>query len=398
MRSAQFEEVGSQFLGFPVKDVREEIQTTIDLLASHDGNAGQSMGRTAVLLPYNVVAHGIWIAAQLLQADGQVVMRYSAKASELAEICQGVFLEVCPERVAVDMGRTGPEFVQTCLGDDETTCLVVYGSEDLGGELLGKAVGSRKRVVFEGPGNDPMLVLPGADLDQTMQVLRDSKFYRSGQRCVATERVLVHDSQYDEFLERGREIVADLEVGDPTDPQVEVGPIRSRKALEVMERQLREAMTRGARMLGDARVADGFVFPTLVADADTAWSVWKDESFGPLIAAKSYSTVSEAIGLALDDRCGLHCIVCGPEERARITGAFLAGSSYAMPSVSHVKQKFGSVSLNRPALSQVADHLAPFGGFGESGWIWTGTELQRGPKLILREAQLGAWSVRTGEE
>src|SRR3712207_4103937 len=123
------------------------------------------------------------------------------------------------------------------------------GSTEIGKLLMGQCAGQVKKVSLELGGNAPFIVFDDADLDAAVEGAITCKFRNSGQTCISANRILVQDGIYDEFLSRVTERVTQLRVADGFDPDVNVGPLIDRQALEKVERHVADAQERGAELV-----------------------------------------------------------------------------------------------------------------------------------------------------
>jgi acyl-CoA reductase-like NAD-dependent aldehyde dehydrogenase len=170
-------------------------------------------------------------------------------------------------------------------------------------------------------GKDAAYVASDANLQQAIDGIVDGACYNAGQSCCAVERVYVHRSIYHDFLDGCRTLMEQYVLDDPLHESTTMGPLASRTALEVMDRQIADAQCRGARLLaGGARVgprSSNFSAPTLLADVPNDAEAMQDETFGPLLPALAVSSDSEAIERINDSRFGLTSSVwTGDRHRA----------------------------------------------------------------------------------
>jgi aldehyde dehydrogenase (NAD+) len=165
------------------------------------------------------------------------------------------------------------------------------------------------------------VVLPSADLARGVgpSMLRFCR--NAGQGCGATTRILVHRSQYDEFVDAAVAFLRErVPVGDPRNEETEVGPLISAEHRDRVEGYLRRAVDRGATLLtggGRPDLPGFYLEPALVADVDAADEICQDELFAPVATVMAYDTVDEAVALANDSRYGLNALVWGDPEEAR---------------------------------------------------------------------------------
>jgi vanillin dehydrogenase len=179
------------------------------------------------------------------------------------------------------------------------------GSEAVGrkiGETAGRCL---KKAILELGGNSALIVLQDADLELALNAAVFSRFTHQGQICMSANRILVHRSLYDQFLEKYVKRVAGLKVGDPRDPKTDIGPLMNKAQADTLEKQIQKGVSEGARAVLRGK-ADGNVFsPTVFADVKNNMSIAQDEMFGPAVCVIPFDTQEEAVRIANDSNFGL---------------------------------------------------------------------------------------------
>jgi acyl-CoA reductase-like NAD-dependent aldehyde dehydrogenase len=181
------------------------------------------------------------------------------------------------------------------------------------GEAIVRAAGL-KRTLMELSGNAPQIVLDDADLEAAANLATFGATYVAGQCCVATERVLVHESVHDELVERLLKEVDQVVLGDPLDEKTTMGPLNNVPVAEKMDRHLEDARERGIEILAGGERAEGFptdlYYELTVADGvGTEALLFRDESFGPVLPITTFADDEEALRLANDSHLGLQASV-----------------------------------------------------------------------------------------
>lgn len=375
-------------LGFPLRDVEEEYERTVAALARLVELGQDLIGRrpiagpgqqVALLLPFNMGPFALFVIGAIIAAGNRVKVRLSTRAPKLTDVlAQTLRRADLPWHVTLS-SQGGQEFVQEAIGSRAVTALIAYGGEELGEQLRQQPLGTR--IIFEGPGKDPMLVGAGADPAHVADLVRRAKFNRSGQACTATER-LVLPTDADAVLEAVVEMVRELHASPTWDPAADVSSLISDRAAAGIEAQLREAEQLGASILVGGAVRGRFVEPTVVVDVPREAALWQDETFGPVLPVRREATTAAMVEVATEGRYGLHGIVTGLPEVVDE----LRGDPYAVPVPDLRFGRVGTVTVDRPPLSEPVDDIAPFGGWGISGWVRDadGT-LRQGPRVLARE-------------
>ena len=170
------------------------------------------------------------------------------------------------------------------------------------GETAGRCL---KKAILELGGNSALIVLQDADLELALNAAVFSRFTHQGQICMSANRILVHRSIYNQFLEQYVKRVSGLKVGDPRDPKTDIGPLMNKAQAETLERQIQKGVAEGARAALRGK-ADGNVFsPTVFADVRPNMSVAQDEMFGPAVCVIPFDSEEEAVRIANDSPFGL---------------------------------------------------------------------------------------------
>jgi acyl-CoA reductase-like NAD-dependent aldehyde dehydrogenase len=183
------------------------------------------------------------------------------------------------------------------------------GSVSVGRRIMELASRNLTKIVLELGGKDPMIVLRDADLELAARGAVWEAFMNTGQSCASVERVYVDAEIAEAFKKRVVELTAALRVGDPMDPEVDVGPMENAGQLKVVEEHVCAARENGAEVLcgGErlARLPGYFYAPTVLSGVDHTMKVMTEETFGPVLPVMAFSGVEEAIALANDSRYGL---------------------------------------------------------------------------------------------
>ncbi|KIM43698.1 hypothetical protein M413DRAFT_443608 [Hebeloma cylindrosporum] len=166
-------------------------------------------------------------------------------------------------------------------------------------------------VALELGGKDPAYVRPDADLDYTAAELVDGAFFNSGQSCCAVERIYVHESVYDAFIDKFVAIVKKYRLGDPTLPETNLGPVVSLASAKRIRKQVSDAINAGAKTLipdhlfPQAKEGTTYVAPQVLVDVNHRMDVMMEEIFGPVAGIQRVSSDEEALALMNDSPYGL---------------------------------------------------------------------------------------------
>ncbi len=232
------------------------------------------------------------------------------------------------------------------------------GSTEVGKSLMAQSAATMKKVSLELGGHAPLIVFDDADLDKAVKGTMASKFRNGGQVCIATNRVYVHETVVDEFVERLTAAVVKLNVGDGMTDGIDIGPIIDRPGFEKIKSHVADACEKGASILvgGTGRhmienVDAGYYHdPTILLGVNHDMLVMNEETFGPIVPIMTFKTEDEVLAYANDTPFGL-ASYCFTESLSR--------SIRVQESLS-----YGMVGINTGSISMAQ---APFGGIKDSG-------------------------------
>ncbi len=172
------------------------------------------------------------------------------------------------------------------------------GSTIVGKEIGKLAAAGMKRTTMELGGHAPVIVFGDADLEKAVAQCALSKMRNGGQVCIAPTRFFAHESVYETFVQKLGDIVRGLKVGDGFDPAAQVGPLANPRRVDAMERLVKDAVAKGARLIaGGKRIPGGGFFfePTVLADVPPNADIMNEEPFGPIAVLASFKTLEGVI-------------------------------------------------------------------------------------------------------
>jgi len=256
--------------------------------------------------PMNQVAHKV---APAIATNNRVVLKPSEKvplsALRLADLLYEAGLP--------------PPMLQVVTGDPRRIVpqMITHPAVDLvtftGGVAVGKEIAAQagyRRVVLELGGNDPLIVMDDADLDEAVELAATGSYRNSGQRCTAVKRILVQRRVADAFVDRLVVRTRAWTWGDPADEQVEMGTVIDEAAARLFEQRVDVAVAQGARLLiGNLRQGASYA-PTVVDHVDPDTPLVREETFGPVSPVIRFDTLDEAIDLVNRSPYGLSSGVC----------------------------------------------------------------------------------------
>ncbi|MEO2105740.1 MAG: aldehyde dehydrogenase family protein [Actinomycetota bacterium] len=369
-----------------------ELEHMPALRASLSGSrpvAGEPGSEILCVLPFNL---GLWAlipVVNLLMGGNRVRLKLPRGCPRSVRAMQDVVRDFAgPDVVTFDQ-RPGPALLDHAMHDERCRGVCLYGSDRAGLAFDPVTDVAGRRVLFEGPGNNPAIVLADASADVGDQLVAEKFDFFAGQACLAPERVLVHRSRYDEVIDRVREGMQSLVVGEAADPATDIGPIRFRALRERLGAQVQDAAELGGEVVTGGAPDGEWMLPTLVAGLTPEMRVTREEVFGPVLYVGAFDDPDEAVAHAQLSPYGLGATVWGQGATAARVIDRLQGAQYLEPVAEREPGTFGCVDLNGIRRANSLD--LPFGGYGLSGWVRApaddgqGTALRQGPKHVARE-------------
>jgi acyl-CoA reductase-like NAD-dependent aldehyde dehydrogenase len=316
-------------MGKPIGQARQEVDTMLDRAATMARLAGGAL-QDDILPPKDgfrrFIRHeplGIILDIPawnypLLIAVNVVVPAILAgnavllKHARLTPLCGDAFVDAFrktnlpPDLIASI--HVGHDTVRKLIDARAIDFVSFTGSVEGGREVYQAASSRLLDMGLELGGKDPAFVHEDANFDFTVANLVDGAFYNAGQSCCAVERIYVMRSLYQRFVDAYVTEVEKYKLGDPEAAATTVGPLAQRKAVELVESQITQALNRGATVITGGRRLPGtgyFFQPTVLVDVDHSMNVMMDESFGPVIGIMPVDSEDEAVRLMNDSPYGL---------------------------------------------------------------------------------------------
>lgn len=254
-----------------------------------------------------------------LAGGNVVILKHSSYVPLCALELEKVFLEAgLPEGVYQTLLIDGAA-ASSLISRDEISAVSLTGSISAGqkvAEIAGKNI---KKVVLELGGSDPFIVLEDADIEEAAKVGVASRFIVAGQSCIAAKRFIVVRKAAEEFTSKFVKFVKELRVGDPMDKDTDIGPLVREEQINLLEGQVEDALSRGAKALleGGRLERKGFFYsPLVLTNLTKDMKVLKEETFGPVAPIISVKNEAEALKMANETEFGLGASIWS-EDRDR---------------------------------------------------------------------------------
>ncbi|MCX7396469.1 MAG: aldehyde dehydrogenase family protein [Planctomycetales bacterium] len=318
-------------VGKPIRDTRGfDIPCAADLFESYAGLpdkiAGKCFGTLpdnmtlqirepfgviAAIVPWNFPLTNAAIKLAPLLACGNTVVLKPSEVSPLSALMLAKLAHEVgfPSGVINVIHGTGAEAGAALVGHRGVDKITFTGRHQTGAQMLEAAKTGMKGVMLELGGKTPSIVFPDAPIENVVNGVITGIFYNLGQVCVAGSRLLVHESQHDDMMERIVAKVKNLRQGDPTDPNMQLGCLATPVHCETVRRCVAQAEQEGARcVLTGKRPTDAndcFYPPTVFDHVTPGMTVAREEVFGPVLSVMTYRDEAEAIRIANDSEFGL---------------------------------------------------------------------------------------------
>jgi acyl-CoA reductase-like NAD-dependent aldehyde dehydrogenase len=296
--------------------------------------------------PLNLAVHKV---APALAVGAPIVLKPPHQAPSAALVLAEMLGELGVPEGSLSALHARPEVAELLAKDPRVAVLSFTGSDRVGFHL--KGLDPKKHVLLELGGNAPVIVDQGVNLERLMPGLVEACFASAGQVCIKAQRLFVHRSLYDDFLERFVTATRALPTGDPLDERTIVGPLIEARHVARVLGLVREAVAAGARVLTGGEASGQVVEPTVLVGARPDLPVCADEVFGPVATVEPFSSFEDVLARANATRFGLQASLY-TENVGRALAAF-------------DELEYGGVIINEPPTLRIDNF--PYGGTKDSG-------------------------------
>lgn len=319
----------------------------------------QPLGVILAVMPWNFPFWQVLrFAAPALMAGNVALLKHASNVPQCALAIEEIFQKAgFPEGVFQTL-LIGASQVADVIADDRVKAATLTGSEPAGASLAAAAGKQIKKVVLELGGSDPFIVLESADLEAAVTTGTAARMLNNGQSCIAAKRFIVAESVADKFEKLLLEKFQVLKVGDPMQPDTDIGPLATSSILEELDQQVQACRDAGAKVLIGGKplsnisgTSGNFYLPTIIKDIPLDNPIAQEEFFGPVALLFRVPDIDAAIELANATPFGLGASAwtTNPEEQKRLIKEVEAGA----------------VFINGLVKS---DPRLPFGGIKRSGY------------------------------
>lgn len=335
----------------------------IDTGVKESGVRYYPLGPVLAIMPWNFPFwQAIRFAAPALAAGNVALLKHAPSVPRCALLLEELFREAGFPPDVFQTLLIDTDQVAKIIADFRIRAVTLTGSERAGSQVAKQAGETLKRVVLELGGSDPFIVMPTADLDAAVRTGVEARLINCGQSCIAAKRFIVHESVAEEFERRFVPLMESFKVGDPLDAGTQMGPLAAPHILENLERQVRETIAMGGRVLtgGHRLPQPGYYYaPTVLTDVPSNSPAYREEMFGPVAVLFRVKDFDSAMELANDTTFGLGASLWtnDPAEQSRFIEESEAGMAFVNAMVaSDARLPFGGIKN-----SGVGRELSSFG-------------------------------------
>ena len=314
----------------------------------------QPLGVVLAVMPWNFPFWQVFrFVAPGLMAGNVGLLKHASNVPQCALKLEEILSQAGFPQGAFQTLLIGAQQVDAVLSDDRVVAATLTGSEGAGIQVGVSAAKRIKKVVLELGGSDPFIVTRNASLDQAIATAVEARIINNGQSCIAAKRFIVLDEIAEKFESGFVSRMKSLKVGDPMDPQTELGPLSTADAVKSLHADVQKTIQAGARVLTGGRPIErpgNYYEPTVLTNIPKDSPAYREELFGPVASVFRVKNIDDAIRLANDSRFGLGASAWtnDPQEREQFENEIQAGM----------------VFINKMVVS---DPRMPFGGVKSSG-------------------------------
>lgn len=339
-RKKEIAELTTKEIGKPISDALADVDWDVDYFKAYldDGVkflkdeitfkkdqeihkiVYEPFGVAAVIAPWNFpFSNFMWGVIPNLIAGNTVVFKHSEECPlmgkfiddymKTAKLPKGVFSQVYGD------GKVGEMLV-----NQEIDFIWFTGSSKIGKKLFELAGKKFIKAVLELGGSNPHIIFPDVKVDDKLiAYIFSARFSNNGQVCDSLKRLIVHESLFNQIVEKLKTRVEKAVIGNPMDKKTELGSLVAKRQLDLLKQQVEDAVKKGAKIITGGEEPKEFkgayYLPTILANIKWNMRVWKEEVFGPVLPIVSFKTEKEAIKLANDTEYGLGAKVYSKDKK-----------------------------------------------------------------------------------
>jgi succinate-semialdehyde dehydrogenase / glutarate-semialdehyde dehydrogenase len=329
----------------------EEVRTE----ASRSYVRYEPVGVVLAIMPWNFPFWQVFrFAAPAVMAGNVGLLKHASNVPQSALAIEDIFTRAAFPVGVFQTLLISSSQVASVIDDPRVAAVTLTGSEGAGRDVASRAGRAIKKTVLELGGSDPFIVMPSADLAKAVATAVKARNVNNGQSCIAAKRFIVHEEIADAFIAQFAAAMSALRVGDPLQPDTEIGPLATPTIVSDLKAQVDATVAAGARVVAGGGPLPGpgnYFAPTVLVDIPTKSPAYRDELFGPVASVFRVRDAMDAVRLANDSSFGLGASVWTTDASER---------DYFVANI-----ETGQVFVNAMVAS---DPRVPFGGVKRSGY------------------------------
>ncbi|MBS3739242.1 NAD-dependent succinate-semialdehyde dehydrogenase [Mesohalobacter halotolerans] len=318
----------------------------------------EPLGVILAIMPWNYPFWQVFrVIAPNLMLGNSILIKHAPNTLGCGEMIQGLVEDAGFKPHSVGHIIVKVEQIESIINHKLIKAVTLTGSTKAGSIVASQAGKAIKKSVLELGGSNALVVFEDADLEKTAEICVKARFQNTGQSCIAGKRLLVHNSVYDEFMEKIKAEIQQLNIGNPFDNNSDISVMAREDLAEALKSQLDKSVKMGATISHGGQQDKTYFEPTLVENVTPDMPIFKEETFGPVLAVTAFKDEEEAVKLINTSKYGLG------------VSLFTENKSKYQRLISQIED--GAVFVNSLVKS---DPRLPFGGTKHSGY---GRELGR---------------------
>ncbi|RRO24482.1 NAD-dependent succinate-semialdehyde dehydrogenase [Flavobacteriaceae bacterium 14752] len=316
------------------------------------------LGVILAIMPWNYPFWQVFrVIAPNLMLGNSILIKHAENVLGCGEMIQNLVEEAGFEAHSVKHLIVEVEQIESIINHKLIKAITLTGSTKAGSIVASQAGKAIKKTVLELGGSNALVVFEDADLDKAAEICVQARFQNTGQSCIAGKRLLVQENVYDKFLDKIKTKIQNLNVGHPMDEKTDISVLARTDLAKNLKSQLEKSIKMGAKIVLGGQQDKTYFEPTLVENVSQDMPIFKEETFGPLLAVTAFKDEDDAIQLINNSDYGLG------------VSLFTQDESIYQRLIPQIED--GAVFINSLVKS---DPRLPFGGTKHSGY---GRELGR---------------------
>lgn len=312
----------------------------------------EPLGVVLAVMPWNYPYWQVFrFAAPAMMAGNIGILKHASNVFGCALNIEKVFKRAGFPEYCFTTLLVGSDFVEEILENEKVKAATLTGSGPAGSSVASIAGKNIKKTVLELGGSNALIVMKDCDMEKTLDICVNARFQNTGQSCIAGKRLIIDESIAEDFIQKLVVKVRELKSGDPTDEDTFIGTLAREDLAKDLEMQVNDSVKAGAKLEIGGKRKKAYFEPTILSKVTEEMTVFKEETFGPVLSVTTFKTVEEAIALSNNSKFGLGVSIFtkNTDEIEKLALQF----------------EEGAVFINELVKS---DPRLPFGGVKQSGY------------------------------